>query len=58
MQIVTGDVGKMHQAPEYAGALFRVASRFNALEMISPDPAQLFSEQKEGPDQQARSKRP
>ncbi|MET4489460.1 hypothetical protein [Bradyrhizobium sp. LA7.1] len=36
VQIVTGDVRKMHQAPEYAGALFQVASQFNALEMVGP----------------------
>lgn len=36
VQIVTGDVRKMHQAAEYAGALFQVASQFNALEMVSP----------------------
>lgn len=35
-QIVIGDVRKMHQAPEYAGALFQVASQFNALEMVGP----------------------
>lgn len=34
--IVQGDVRKMHQAPEYAGALFQVASQFNALEMVGP----------------------
>jgi protein-tyrosine phosphatase len=33
--IVTGDVRRMHQAPEYAGALFQVASQFNLLEMVS-----------------------
>ena len=27
----------MHQAPEYAGALFQVASQFNALEMTGPN---------------------
>lgn len=32
-----GDVRRMHQAPEYAGALFQVASQFNLLEMVSPD---------------------
>ena len=37
VQIVTGDVRKMHQAPEYAGALFQVASQFNALEMVGPN---------------------
>jgi protein-tyrosine phosphatase len=33
--IVTGDVRRMHQAPEYTGALFQVASQFNLLEMVS-----------------------
>ncbi len=37
VSIVTGDVRKMHQLPEYEGALFQVASQFNALEMISPN---------------------
>ena len=36
VSIVTGDVRKMHQLPEYAGALFQVASQFNALEMVGP----------------------
>jgi hypothetical protein len=36
VQIVTSDVRRMHQAPEYAGALFQVASQFNALEMVGP----------------------
>jgi hypothetical protein len=36
VQIGTGDVRKMHQAPEYAGALFQVASQFNSLEMVGP----------------------
>ena len=27
----------MHTAPEYTGALFQVASQFNALEMVGPD---------------------
>jgi hypothetical protein len=27
----------MHRAPEYAGALFQVASQFNALEMVGPN---------------------
>jgi protein-tyrosine phosphatase len=35
--IVTGDVRRMHQALENAGALFQVASQFNLLEMVSPD---------------------
>jgi hypothetical protein len=34
--VVTGDVRQMHQTPEYAGALFQVASQFNLLEMVSP----------------------
>src|SRR3954471_20701016 len=36
VQIVTSDGRRMHQAPEYAGALFQVASQFNALEMVGP----------------------
>jgi hypothetical protein len=36
VSIVTGDVGLMHQAPEYAGALFQVASQTNCLEMVGP----------------------
>lgn len=35
--IVCGDVRALHRAPEYAGALFQVASQFNALEMPGPD---------------------
>lgn len=35
--VVTGDVGRMHQSRENAGALFQVASQFNLLEMVSPD---------------------
>ena len=35
--VVTGDVRRMHRAPENAGALFQVASQFNLLEMVSPD---------------------
>jgi hypothetical protein len=34
--IVRGDVRKMHQMPEFAGALFQVASQFNMLEMVGP----------------------
>lgn len=37
VSIVTGDVRKMHQAPEYAGALVQVASQANCLEMVGPD---------------------
>jgi hypothetical protein len=36
VSIVQGDVGKLHQAGENAGALFQVASQFNLLEMTSP----------------------
>ncbi|MBS0426650.1 MAG: hypothetical protein JSR41_05100 [Proteobacteria bacterium] len=36
LSVVQGDVRRMHQAPEYAGALFQVASQFNALEMVGP----------------------
>ena len=32
--LVRGDVRQLHRAPEYAGALFQVASQFNALEMV------------------------
>ncbi len=37
VQVVAGDVRRLHQAPEFAGALFQVASQFNLLEMVSPD---------------------
>lgn len=37
VRAVSGDVRKMHRMPEYAGALFQVASQFNMLEMVSPD---------------------
>lgn len=36
VSIVTGDVRQMHQMPQYARALFQVASQFNALEMVAP----------------------
>jgi hypothetical protein len=36
LSVVTGDVRQMHQQPEYANALFQVASQFNALEMVGP----------------------
>lgn len=36
VSIVQGDVGEMHRAIEYGGAVFQVASQFNALEMPSP----------------------
>jgi hypothetical protein len=35
--VVTGEVRRMHQLRESAGALFQVASQFNLLEMISPE---------------------
>jgi hypothetical protein len=34
---VTGDVGQMHERPEYEGAVFQVASQFNLLEMTGPE---------------------
>ena len=37
VRVVNGDVRRLHQAPEYAGALFQVASQFNLLEMVSPE---------------------
>jgi hypothetical protein len=37
VRVITGDVRRLHQAPEYVGALFQVASQFNLLEMISPN---------------------
>jgi hypothetical protein len=37
VSVVSGDVRQMHRNPEYAGALFQVASQFNALEMIGPN---------------------
>lgn len=36
MSIDTADVRKMHDNPEYAGALFQVACQFNFLEMVGP----------------------
>jgi hypothetical protein len=35
--IEKGDVRQMHRLPENVGALFQVASQFNALEMTGPD---------------------
>jgi len=35
--VITGDVRRMHQSLETAGALFQVASQFNLLEMVSPE---------------------
>ena len=37
VNVVTGDVRRMHHSPDNAGALFQVASQFNLLEMVSPD---------------------
>ena len=37
VKLVQGDVREMHRSPEYAGALFQVASQFNLLEMVDPD---------------------
>lgn len=36
VSVVRGDVRAMHRAPEFAGALFQVASQFNLLEMPAP----------------------
>lgn len=36
VSVELGDVRRMHQRPEFEGALFQVASQFNLLEMISP----------------------
>lgn len=36
MRLIQGDVRGLHQASEYAGALFQVASQFNLLEMVGP----------------------
>jgi hypothetical protein len=36
VEVVTGDVRRMHQSSSYDGALFQVASQFNLLEMVSP----------------------
>ena len=37
MEVVTGDIRRLHQSPEFQGALFQVASQFNLLEMASPE---------------------
>lgn len=37
VQNISGDVRRMHQIPEFGGALFQVASQFNLLEMASPN---------------------
>jgi hypothetical protein len=37
VSLVQGDVGRLHQRPEFAGALFQVASQFNMLEMVGPE---------------------
>ena len=36
-RVITADVGDLLASPDYAGALFQVASQFNLLEMIDPD---------------------
>ncbi|WP_315804248.1 hypothetical protein [Bradyrhizobium sp. SZCCHNS3002] len=36
VSLVSGDVRTLHLVPEFAGALFQVASQFNLLEMIGP----------------------
>jgi hypothetical protein len=37
VRVVQGDVRPMHQLPEFAGAVFQVASQFNLLEMVGPE---------------------
>ena len=37
MSVIQGDVRSLHGQPEFAGALFQVASQFNMLEMTSPN---------------------
>lgn len=37
VSLVQDDVRQLHANPEYAGALFQVASQFNALEMTGPN---------------------
>ncbi len=37
VSVVVGNVRKLHHRPEYAGALFQVASQFNLLEMVGPN---------------------
>lgn len=37
VSLIQGDVRQLHANPEYAGALFQVASQFNALEMTGPN---------------------
>lgn len=37
VRAVSGDVRAMHRMPEYADALFQLASQFNMLEMVSPE---------------------
>jgi hypothetical protein len=36
VSLLRGDVRELHQRPEFAGALFQVASQFNLLEMAGP----------------------
>lgn len=37
VRCLAGDARALHAAPEFAGALFQVASQFNLLEMVSPE---------------------
>ncbi len=37
VRVIRGDARMLHQQPEYAGALFQVASQFNLLEMTGPE---------------------
>ena len=36
-QVLVGNAGSLHAAPQHQGALFQVASQFNLLEMVGPD---------------------
>ncbi len=36
VRVLQGDVRRLHQQPEFANALFQVASQFNLLEMVGP----------------------
>jgi hypothetical protein len=53
VQVVVGDVRRLHAAPEHGGALFQVASQFNLLEMAAPhvNPEEGVTRYKEDPTQ-------
>ena len=37
IRVIQGEAGQLHANPAYVGALFQVASQFNALEMTAPE---------------------